>query len=78
MSSLNELRRFFAQPPQEASGTVVERIDADRYRISVGAGSIEAVATGGAAFKVGDEVLVRSGVILGRLKAISLLRVYTV
>jgi hypothetical protein len=78
MTAMNELRRFFAPTPIDTTGTIVERIDTDRYRVSVRSGSIEATASGGAAYKGGDEVLIRAGSILGRVKSIAQVRVYSV
>lgn len=78
MNPLLDLRRILAAQAPRISGQVLERLDGNRYRISVPRGTVEAVATGNAAFVVGDEVMLREGVILGRVKPAASVRVYSV
>ena len=78
MNPLFDLRKILATQAPRASGVVIEAPSGDRYRIRASSGTVEAAAAGNAAFAPGDEVMVRDGVILGRIKPSRNVRAYTV
>lgn len=78
MNPLIDLRKILAAQAPRVSGVVIEALAGDRYRIRASSGTIEAAAVGNAAFVPGDEVMVREGVILGRVKPSRNVRAYTV
>jgi len=78
MNPLIELKRLLADAPKQFSGAVVESVDRNRYRVRGPGGVTEAAAIGGAAFVRGDEVMVRDGVIIGRVRPSAQVPVYRV
>lgn len=64
--------------PQQTIGPVVEVLPGSRYRVRTQGGTVEAAAAAGAAYRAGDEVLVRAGVIIGRARSERALPVYRV
>jgi len=79
MNPLNELRGLLHARGPSTSGTIIEALGTSRYRIRASnGGAIEAVAVGNAAFVAGEEILIRDGVILGRLKPSANVPVYHV
>jgi hypothetical protein len=79
VNPLLELRRLLASKPAlQTSGTVIELLRNSMYRVRTASGSIEATASGNAAYASGDEVLILNGVIQGRVKNASAIPVYQV
>lgn len=78
MNPIQQLKRLLAGPPSQFSGEVVEALGADRYRVRGPGGVVEAITSGGLAFVRGDEVMVRDGVILGRVRSTEQVPVYRV
>lgn len=78
MKPLLRLKRLLADGPTQFSGAIVEAVGGDRYRVRGPGGVTEAAAVGGAAFVRGDEVMVRDGVIIGRVRPSAQVPVYRV
>lgn len=77
MNPLRGIQRILVSSRRRA-GQVAEVFEGNRYRVRVQGGTIDAVATGNAAFLAGDEVAIREGVILGRVKPAASVKVYSV
>lgn len=78
MNPLLELRKLLLRPALVASGPVIEVLRNNVYRVRTPSGSLEAAATGNAAYLLNEEVLVSNGIITGRVKAASAIPVYEV
>jgi hypothetical protein len=75
---IDQLRALLLKPALVGSGTVIEVLRNNVYRVRMPSGSLEAVAAGNAAYLQGEEVLVSNGVIQGRVKNASTIPVYEV
>lgn len=73
-----ELRSRLFKQTLQTSGEIIEVLQNSTYRVRTVSGSLEVKAAGNAAFAVGDEVLVRDGIIQGFVKKLSTVPVYTV
>lgn len=78
MNPILELQAQLARPERRESGTIVERIGTDRYRVRTTGAVVEAIASSNAAYRAGDSVAVRDGVIVGRIRNPSTLKTYPV
>jgi hypothetical protein len=78
MNPALELRAQLARVERRASGIVVDRVGADRYRVSVSGEVIEAIASSNVAFLAGDHVAIRGGAIIGRMRNPATLKSYQV
>lgn len=77
-SQLDQLRALLLKPALQTTGTVIEVLKNNTYRVRTPSGSLEASATGNAAYLIGEEVLVNSGKISGRVKLQNTIPTYEV
>lgn len=73
-----ELQRLIVRPALQTSGTIIEVLQNQTYRVRTTSGSLEVKASGNAAYGAGDEVIVRDGLIQGRVRSISSIPTYNV
>jgi hypothetical protein len=78
MNPIQELRAMLVKPVLQTSGTVIEVLRSQTYRVRTAAGSMEVKAVGNAAYAIGAEVLVRNGIIQGRIKSETTVPTYSV
>lgn len=72
------LREMLSRQAPQTAGTVIEVLRDATYRVRTAAGSVEVKAAGNAAYAAGDSILVRDGIIQGRVKSAASAPVYNV
>ena len=75
---VQELRSLLSRPILQISGVVIEVLQNQTYRVRTMSGSLEAKAVGNVTYPVNSEVLVRNGIIQGRLKNAASIPIYSV
>ncbi len=76
--SIQELRARLLGVPAQQSGTIIEAVTVTAFKVRTAQGVVDANSADGNVYHVGDEVLVRGSLIIGRLKSIATVPVYNV
>lgn len=77
MSAYDELRRLLGQRKAEITGTVLT-VAGQSLAVQTARGTIEARSPDATVYLAGDEVLLRDGIVLGRVKPAASVPVYEV
>lgn len=78
MNPLITLRQLINKPVLQTSGSIIEVLPNQNYRVRSVSGALEVKAAGNVNYQLGDEVLIRDGLIQGRIKNINSIPVYDV
>lgn len=77
MNPAKELRRLLAGAPQTLTGTVIA-VDGQALKVRTAHGVRDAKSVGDATYRVDDEVLVKDGIVQGRVTPAAQVPVYYV
>lgn len=77
MNPAEELKRLFAGPPRNVTGTIIS-VDGQALKVRTARGVIDARSTDAAVYRVGQSVLLRDGIVQGRVAAEADVPVYRV
>lgn len=77
MNPAEELKRLLAGPPRHVTGTIIS-VDGQALKVRTARGVIDARSTDAAVYRAGQGVLLRDGIVQGRVAAESDAPIYYV